>query len=236
MLLHIVLSILGFILLIKCADFFVSGASSLAKNLKVPTAIIGLTILAFGTSAPELAISFSSHLTDNTDMLLGTVIGSNIINILLILGLAILIKPLNINKDVIKKELPILLFITLGFSILFLDTVFSNSITNGISVTDGIILLLFFAVFVYYLISVSYKHRKEKQVVAEKPKYRLPISIGITLLGLIGIIVGSELVVLNISSIAESIGISQKIIGLTIIALRNSSPRINDYNLCCEKR
>jgi len=169
-------------------------------------------------------------------MLLGTVIGSNIINILLILGLAILIKPLNINKDVIKKELPILLFITLGFSILFLDTVFSNSITNGISVTDGIILLLFFAVFVYYLISVSYKHRKEKQVVAEKPKYRLPISIGITLLGLIGIIVGSELVVLNISSIAESIGISQKIIGLTIIALRNSSPRINDYNLCCEKR
>ena len=187
MLLNITLAVIGFALLIKSADFFVNSASSLAKNLKVPTVVIGLTILAFGTSAPELAISFSSHLSNNPDMVLGTVIGSNIINVLLILGLAILIRPINIGSDVIKKEIPLLLLTTLGFSVLFLDTIFTGSAANSISMTDGIILLLFFSIFIYYLIRVSSDHKKREQVY-EKPQYKLLTSIVITILGLAGII------------------------------------------------
>ena len=119
---NIVLSVVGLIGLIKCADFFIDGASSIAKNLKIPATVVGLTIVAFGSSAPELAISFSSHLTNNPDVFYGSVIGSSIANILIILGVAVLIVPFKIENDVIKKEIPILILITAGFSVIFLET------------------------------------------------------------------------------------------------------------------
>ena len=225
LLLNIGLAGLGFLILIKCADFFVEGAASLAKNFKLSTTIIGLTIVAFGSSAPELAISFNAHLTGNTEMLFGNVIGSSIGNILVILGIAILIKPFKIENDVIRKQIPILLLVTLGLSVLLLDTFFTNAIHNALSRADGIILLLFFSIFIYYLITIINADKLNK-VVIEEPKYKLSKSIFILLIGLVGIIFGSDLIVNNIESLAISIGISQKIISVTVISIGTSLPEL----------
>ena len=225
MLLNIILSIIGFALLIKSADFFVDGASSFAKNFKIPTVVIGLTIVAFGTSAPELAISFSSHISGNTDMMFGNVIGSNISNIFIILGVAVLIMPFKISNDVIKKEIPILLLITTAMSVLFLDRVFASREVNSLTRADGIILILFFSIFVYYLVSILSNKNGSAETDA-KPKFKLPMSILMIILGLGGIILGSELVVRNVAAFAESIGVSQKIISVTIVSIGTSLPEL----------
>ena len=225
LLLNIGLAVLGFIILIKCADIFVEGSASLARNFKISTTIIGLTIVAFGTSAPELAISFNSHLSGNADMLFGNVIGSSIGNILVILGIAILIKPFKIANDVIRKQIPILLLVTLGLSVLLLDTFFNDVLYNSLSRADGVILLLFFSIFIYYLITII-KTDKENNVVIEEPKYKLPRSSLMILLGLAGIILGSNLIVDNVEAFATSIGISQKIISVTVISIGTSLPEL----------
>jgi cation:H+ antiporter len=228
MIVNILLSVVGFALLIKCADYFVGGAASFARNLKIPTVVVGLTIVAFGTSAPELAISFSSHLSGNTDILFGNVIGSSISNIFVILGVAILIVPFKIEKNVIKKEIPILLLVTLGLSVLFLDSLFNSSGVNTLTRTDGMILILLFFVFIFYLIAMLLKNRKSVAagIVEVKPKYKTPMSIVLTILGLVGVIIGSELVVSNLSAFAASVGISQKIIAVTIISIGTSLPEL----------
>ena len=229
MLIHLLLNLglaaLGFVILIKCADFFVEGSASLARNFKISTTIIGLTIVAFGTSAPELAISFNSHISGNPEMLFGNVIGSSIGNILVILGIAILIKPFKIENDVIRKQIPILLLVTLGLSVLLLDTFFNATVHNSLTRADGVILLLFFSIFIYYLITII-KADKVNKVVIEEPKYKLPRSTLMILLGLVGIIFGSNLIVDNIEEFATSIGISQKIISVTIISLGTSLPEL----------
>ena len=209
----------------KCAEFLVDGASSFARNFKIPATVIGLTIVAFGTAVPELAISFSSHLSNNKDMLFGNVIGSNISNVFIILGLAVIIVPFKIHDDVIKKEIPILLLITLGLSVLFLDTLFSSSTTNALSRADGIILILFFSIFIYYLITLL-SSRADKDEMEEGPKYKVLMSGVMILLGLGGIILGSDLAVHNVASIALNIGISQKIISVTIISIGTSLPEL----------
>jgi len=233
-LVNIGLTILGFFLLIKCADFFVEGSASLARNFKVSTTIIGLTIVAFGTSAPEIAISFNSHLSGNTDLLFGNVIGSSITNILVILGVAILIKPFPIGPDVIKKQIPILLLVTLGFSVILLDTTFTGLAYNALSRADAVLLLLFFSIFIYYLITIL-KADKENGQVIEEPKYKLPKSSFLILLGLGGIIFGSNLVVDNVETLATSIGISQKIISVTVIAIGTSLPELVTIVIAAKK-
>jgi len=224
-LLYVLLSVVGFVALIKSAEFFVDGAASLARNFKISTAVVGLTIVAFGTSAPELAISFNSHISNNTDMLLGNVIGSNITNILVILGLAVLIRPFKVERNVAFKDIPILLFITLGVSILLLDNLFDSTKYNTLSRTDGIMLVLLFFVFVYYIITILSSKEKENDLQIE-PKYKLFKSILLTVIGLIGIIVGSKLVVDNVAEFAYAIGISQKIISVTIISIGTSLPEL----------
>ena len=225
LLLNVGFAILGFILLIKCADFFVEGAASLARNFKISTTVIGLTIVAFGTSAPELAISFNSHLSGNSDMLFGNVIGSSIGNILVILGVAILIKPLKIENSVIRKQIPILLLVTLGLSVLLLDTMLNGSLHNSLSRADGLILILFFSIFIYYMITIL-KADKENNALIEEPKYNLTKSIFIILVGLAGIIFGSNLIVDNASTFATYVGISQKVISATIISIGTSLPEL----------
>ena len=225
LLLNVLLSVVGFAVLIKCADFFVDGASSFAKNLKISTAVIGLTIVAFGTSAPELAISFSSHLTSNTDMLFGNVIGSNIANILVIFALAIIIKPFKVRDDVVKKEMPILLLITLSATILLLDSLFDQANTNAITRADGIMLLLLFTVFFYYLFTIL-SFNTDSGSLDEKPKYKMLMSVFMIVFGLAGIIIGSNLVVNNLAAFAYGIGISQKIIAVTIISIGTSLPEL----------
>ena len=146
MVIQIILLIVGFILLIKGADWLIDGASSTASHFKVSKLLIGLTIVAFGTGAPELAVSVSSLLNGTTDMLLGNVIGSNILNILLLIGIAAVIRPIRIKKDTVAKELPLLLLISTVIIVLFLDTLLVSADQNTISRADGIICLLCFAV------------------------------------------------------------------------------------------
>jgi len=224
MILEILLLIVGFVLLIKGADYFVDGASSIASNLKVPKTLIGLTIIAFGTSAPELAVSIKSLANGAGDMVLGNVFGSNILNILLILGISALIRPLTVHTNAVKKEIPICILISTLLVTLFLDTELKSGPINQISRADGITILLFFAVFLYYLISMALQSRGK--TVVEEPKWKLPLSSLLTLLGLGGIILGSNLVVENAQAIATTFGVSERIIALTVIAFGTSLPEL----------
>ena len=192
MLLQIILLIVGFIVLIKGADFFVDGASSTAQNFKVSKMLIGLTIVAFGTSAPEFAVSIKALLSGSGDMVLGNVIGSNILNILLILGVAATIHSLTVKNNTVKKELPITLLITSLFAVLLSDHFFDTSLPNSFTRSDGVVLLLFFLVFIYYLIAMM---RRKIDVDEEAPKMSLLKSIVFTILGLVAIVVGSNFVV-----------------------------------------
>ena len=223
--LNILVLIVGFVLLIKGADFFVDGASSTASNLRVPKILIGLTIIAFGTSAPELAVSIKALASGETDMVLGNVIGSNILNILLILGVAAMIRPLRIKNNTIRKEIPITILISTLLVVLFLDIQLKSGDVNQITRSDGVAILLFFCIFVYYLMNMAMRDHKNKGVV-EKPRWRILPSLGITGLGLAGIIFGSNFVVDSASNIASTIGISERIISLTVIALGTSLPEL----------
>lgn len=223
MILDIILLVVGFIILIKGADIFVDGASSIAGNFKISKMLIGLTIVAFGTSAPEFAVSVKSLISGNGDIVLGNVIGSNILNILLILGISSLFHFLNVKNNTVKKELPITLLITTLFAVLLSDHLFDSNITNAFTRSDGIVLLLFFLVFIYYLISMARNKIDEDQ----NEKYMsMSKSIIYTIIGLICIIVGSNFVVDSASSLAAIIGISEKMISLTIIAFGTSLPEL----------
>jgi len=223
--LNILLAIVGFAILIKCADFFVDGAVAFARNLKIPVAVIGLTVVSFGTSAPELAISFNSHLSNNADMMFGNVIGSNIANVFIILGVAVLIIPFNIQNDIIKKEIPILLLTTLGFAVLFLDDLFVSPGLNSLTRADGVLLILFFSIFIYYLITLL-SGNPDKNAIEEKPKHKMVTSVVLIILGLAGVIFGSKLVVDNVAAFAYGIGISQKIIAVTVVSIGTSLPEL----------
>ena len=233
--LQILLLIAGFIFLIKGADLLVDGASSVASNFKISKLLIGLTIVAFGTGAPELAVSFSSLMNGSTDILVGNVIGSNIINVLLLIGIAAIIRPIKVNKDTVSKELPLLLLISTALIILLLDVNLAEAIINTFSRADAIICLLFFCIFLYYLFSLAKKNKKEASEV-EKPKYKLSKSFIFVIIGLIGVIGGSQLVVNSASNIATTIGISERIISLTIIALGTSLPELITTIIAAKKK
>ena len=221
---NIALLILGFIFLIKGADIFVDGSSSTAQNFKISKMLIGLTIIAFGTSAPEFAVSMKALASGSTDMVLGNVIGSCITNSLLILGVAAVMNPIKVKANTVEKELPLSLLFSTALVVLFLDTKLANGIENQISRSDGIIILLFFSIFLYYLISLT-KHKKAS-IFEEKPKFKLGKSLLFVVLGLIGIIIGSDLVVENATSIAQILGLSERLIALTIIAIGTSLPEL----------
>jgi len=223
MLLNIIVLVIGFIILIKGADLFVDGASGIAGNFKVSKVLIGLTIVAFGTSAPEFAVSVKSLLINSGDMVLGNVIGSNILNILLILGISALVHPLNVKNNTVKKELPITLMITCAFAVLLSDNLFAGNIVNSFPRGDGLVLILFFGVFMYYLISMM-RNKIEDEEDTNLPS--LKKSIVLTLLGLIGIVLGSNFVVDSASGLAKIIGISERMISLTIVAIGTSLPEL----------
>ena len=223
MLLQTVILILGFVVLIKGADIFVDGASGVAENFKLSKMLIGLTIVAFGTSAPEFAVSVKSLLSGSGDIVLGNVIGSNILNILLILGCSALFHSLNVKNNTVKKELPITMLFTLVFSVLLSDSIFDKGLVNTFTRGDGIILLLFFCVFIYYLISIA-RNKVEKE--EDKDMMKLPKAIAFTIVGIIAIVLGSNFVVDSASKIAAIMGVSERIIALTIVALGTSLPEL----------
>ena len=222
MFLYIMLLIVGFIILIKGADIFVDGASSIAGNFKISKMLIGLTIVAFGTSAPEFAVSVQSLLSGNGDIVLGNVIGSNILNILLIVGASSMVHALSVKNNTVKKELPTTILITTLFIVLLSDSLFDH-VASTFTRSDGIVLLLFFLVFIYYLVGMA-KNKVEED---SKENY-MPLmkALAYTIFGIVAIILGSNLVVHNASSLASLIGVSQKMISLTIIALGTSLPEL----------
>lgn len=222
MIISILLLIVGFVLLIKGADIFVDGASSTALNLKVSKMVIGLTIVAFGTSAPELAVSIKALLSGSSDIVLGNVVGSNILNILLILGISSLFSSMVVKDNTVKKEIPLTILFSVLLTILSFDNVFDKKITNVITRTDGFVILLFFIVFIYYLASIA-KNNKEEN---EEAPYKIGKSLLFVLIGLVGIVAGSNLVVDNASAIAKALNVSEKMISLTIVALGTSLPEL----------
>ena len=223
MIAYILLLIIGFIILIKGADIFVDGASSVAGNFKVSKMLIGLTIVAFGTSAPEFAVSVKSLINGSGDMVLGNVIGSNILNILLILGASSMFHFLSVKDSTVKKELPITLLMTTIFAVLLSDNLFDKGHTNAFARSDGIVVILFFLVFIYYLIKMA---RNKIETNSEEKYMPMGKAFLFTIVGIVAIVFGSNLVVDNAASLARAIGISEKMVALTVIALGTSLPEL----------
>ncbi len=223
MIIYVLLLIIGFIVLIKGADIFVDGASSVAGNFRVSKMLIGLTIVAFGTSAPEFAISVKSLISGSGDIVLGNVIGSNILNIFLIVGVSAMFHSLSVKDSTVKKELPITLLMTTIFAVLLSDELFDKGFNNTFTRSDGIAILLFFLVFVYYIIKMARNKIDNNQ---DEKYLSMKKAVLFTILGIAGIVLGSNLVVENASSIAKSVGISERMVALTIIALGTSLPEL----------
>ena len=225
---YIILFLIGLMALVKASDVFVDAASSLAIKLKMPKMLIALTVAAFGTCAPELAISFKSISSGNYDMTLANVIGSCVVNILLIVGVATLVKPIKVKEQTVKKELPILVLVTGIFFLILNDSIFTGK-ENGLSRIDAGILLAAFGVFLAYILVVVHNAKKKQKGVRrkrEKAKYPLWKAIVYLLVTLAVIIIASDIVVDNACLIASEIGISQKIITMTAIVIGTSLPEL----------
>ncbi|WP_372948606.1 calcium/sodium antiporter [Mariniphaga sp.] len=221
MITQILLLILGFGILIKGADWLVNGGSALARKYKISELAIGLTIVAFGTSMPEFVVNAFAAYQSNADIVFGNIIGSNIFNLFAILGIAGLITPLFVQSSTVWKEIPFSLFATL--LLFFLANSFISK-NESLTRIDGIILLIFFLIFLYYV----YRQLKNESILPEvshKELSNLKIWIFI-IAGLIFLVAGGRLVVVNSVQIAQSLGISQTIIGLTIVAAGTSLPEL----------
>ncbi len=225
------LLLIGFVLLIKGADFFVDGASGIAKALKVPSLIIGLTIVALGTSLPEASVSVSAAIKGANELAISNVIGSNIFNLLVVAGASSLIKPMTVHYSVIKREFPFSILITILLLILSMDQVLFQKPRNIISGMDGVILLVLFTAFLIYTVRTALAARKEdKHVMEEKKKNDALIPLWKCFLfimtGIAGIIWGGNLVVNSATKIALSFGLSETLVGLTIVAAGTSLPEL----------
>ena len=212
-----ILLLIGFLLLIKGADGFVSGASSIAKKFRIPSLLIGLTIVAFGTSAPEAAVSVTAALKGQNDMAIANVVGSNIFNFLVVIGITAMVKPIKVQKSTIIKEFPFVILASFVFWVISHDIKFQYAAENMLSRADGYILLSLFAIFMYYLIEMAITS-KDESVEDEIEEISTSKSIIYSILGIIGIIIGGQLVVNSASNIALSWGMSENLVGLTIVS------------------
>ena len=222
---EILFLLIGFVIILKSSDILVDCASSLALRAHVPKMLIALTIVAFGTCAPEVAISFQSVSTNNGTVAFANVVGSCIINIFLIIGLAAVVRDIKVKHATIKKELPILLIVTTGFCVLMLDSLFNPLTPNTFSRADGIILILLFCMFVAYIIQL-YK-RKDEEKDREEPQYKNLWLILFLLVGSIACIsLSSEIIVDNAISLAEKLHVSEKIITMVLVVIGTSLPEM----------
>ncbi len=221
----ILLMVLGFILLIKASDIFVDAVSSIATNFKMSKMMIALTVAAFGTCAPELAISFNSISSGVGDIALANVLGSNVVNILLVIGLAAFIAPIKVKNEVIKEELPILVSTTALFAVCILTHYIGPYPDDFIlGRVDGVLFFILFVLFIVYIISVV---RAKKGVFeSSKPKYSLIKSIIYTIICCAIIIIASDLVVDNAKILATSLNVSTKLITMTLVVIGTSLPEM----------
>ncbi len=223
--LDVIFLLLGFIIIIKSSDILVDCASSLAIRCNIPKMLIALTIVAFGTCAPEVAISFQSVSAGNGTIAFANVIGSCIVNTFLIIGLAAIIRPIRVKHATIKKELPILLIITTGFVVLMLDSVFNPLTPNTFSRADGIILILLFLMFVSYIIQLL----KKKDADTEKiePKYKNVFLILFLLIGsILCISLSSDVIVNSATALAKKLNVSEKVITMIVVVIGTSLPEM----------
>jgi len=217
------LLILGFIFLIKGADLLVDGASSLAKRVGISDLIIGLTVVSFGTSAPELVVNLIAALDGSGDIAVGSIVGSNISNILLILGVSAMIHPLKVKSQTTWKEIPLNLLAAVVLFLVANDVLIDGAGTSALTRSDGLILVSFFAIFLYYTFDLA---RKEKNDADKAPKRPVWLSLVMLVVGIAGLTFGGQWVVSSAETIAESFGLSEAFIGLTIVALGTSLPEL----------
>lgn len=227
------LFVLGFILLIKGADFLIDGASSVAKKLNIPDFAIGLIVIAVGTSLPEFVVNVTASVHGNHDLSIGNVIGSNITNILLVLGVAAMILPLRVHAKVTWREIP---FSLLAAAVLFLlanDVLVSQAGTPRLDRLDGVIMLLFFATFLYYIFGIRrYEAHKHVEISARQLHHALIMII----VGIIGLMAGGRWIVSGAVEIAKNLGFSESFIGLTIVAIGTSLPELAAAAMSAHKK
>lgn len=215
---NVVLLFVGFVLLIKGADYFVDGAAQIAERFRIPQIVIGLTIVAFGTSAPEAAISIVAGIKGSADLSVGNVLGSNIMNILLILGLTACIRPLKVQKNTVRYEMPFLI----GISVLLAAM---GYLEQKLTLSSGLILWGVFLCFFGYLIAQAKSGRNEEEEESGEKK-SVWLIIVMTVGGLAAIVLGSQITVDNASAIASAMGMTERLIGLTIVAFGTSLPEL----------
>lgn len=218
----ILILLAGFLFLVKGADFFVEGASAIAKKLRIPSIIIGLTIVALGTSLPELAVSVTAALKGNNDIALGNVTGSNIVNLLVVVGLSAVIKPMKVEKSMMKRDYSMALLMTVLVLLCSSELLMGNQ-TAVLSRLDGAILLMVMGIYMYQLIRHAVRNRVEENFGLTRP---LPLSILFCLIGGAAIVWGGQMVVDSATEIASWMGLSDTLIGLTVVAIGTSLPEL----------
>jgi cation:H+ antiporter len=231
----ILLFIIGIIILIKGADLLVDGATSVAKRIGISTIVVGLTIVSFGTSAPELVINIFASIKGKSDIAIGNVLGSNIANILLVLSISAVIYPIVFKSNTKWKEIPFSLLAIIVFAFMVNDSFFNGDSFSGLTRSDGLVLLSFFVIFLYYSFSIS---KVGVENIDESPSrlYSLPRSILMMIIGLAGLTIGGRWIVNGAVSIATAFGISEAFIASTIIAIGTSLPELATSAVASYKR
>jgi len=217
--------IIGLILIILGANGLTDGAASIAKKMKISSLVIGLTIVGFGTSTPELSVSISSALKGSADIAIGNIVGSNIFNTLFIVGCTAMVAPIVITRNTIRREIPLCILASLVLLICANDVFLDHAPMNVISSTDGLILLCFFVIFIGYSIAIS-KNTSESTAEIEVKALSWWKSITFIMLGLAALIFGGQIFVNGAIGIARGLGISEAVIGVTIVAVGTSLPEL----------
>ena len=239
--LDIIAFLLGLVLIVKGADWLTDGAANIAHRFHIPTLVIGLTIVAIGTSAPEFVVSLVGALRHSPDIAIGNVVGSNIFNILGIIGCTALVTPIAMTRSNVLRDLPIMVIATFALFFMLIDRVLDSEATsNALTRGDGLVLLCLFAMFMYYTVRMAKKGRKqanaqeEETHIAKLPdwlpaffkRHSLLTYIAMIILGLTCLIYGGNIMVTGASSIARSLGVSEAIIALTIVSIGTSAPEL----------
>lgn len=226
MFLTILLLLVGLAVLILGADFLVKGAASLAKKMGISPLVIGLTVVAFGTSAPELTVNIFAAVKGTTDIAIGNIIGSNIANILLILGLAAAIMPLRVKESTTWKEIPFALLAVVLVFIFGNDALLDGVSYNALTRTDGFALLSIFVIFMYYIFGLAKNDGESIETRGDVKAYSYGKSVGSVIIGLVGLVFGGKLLVEQSIDLARIAGMSEALIGLTIVAVGTSLPEL----------
>ncbi len=222
MFLAIFLIIISLAILIGGAEILVRGASSIAKKAGITPLVIGLTVVAFGTSAPELVVNIMSALRGSADIAIGNVVGSNIANILLILGISAIIYPLSVKKNTVRKEIPFALLAVILVFTMGNDVFFDGTAQNAITRTDGFSLIAIFVIFMFYIFGIAKNTEKSEKI----KDYTWLVSLSFTVGGLVALSVGGKILVDNAIILARLAGLSEALIGLTIVAVGTSLPEL----------